>query len=65
MVGLEIVHLFIESVHPERLTDKNNSVQLILKAWHVPGYPLHQPLSYFVSQLLQFLDDYLLGWFLL
>ena len=52
MVGLEVIYLLVEGVHPEGLTNEDDSVQFILEPWSVPGDPLHQPLPYPVPQLL-------------
>lgn len=60
VVRLQVIHLLVEGMHPERLADEHYSIQLILEPWSIPGHPLHKPLPNLVPQLLKFLDDIIL-----
>ena len=65
MVSLEVIHLLAEGMQPEGLAYEDHGIQLVLEAWGVSGYSLHQSLSYPVAQLLQFLNHNLFGRLLL
>ena len=57
MVGLEVVHGFVEGVQPEVFTDEDDCVKLVLEAQRVARDPLHQASAHPLTELLQLLRN--------